>query len=459
MEFRDLPSVHELLDSDWFQPLNNQYSRDLVRDAIREEIDHLRDKINDIAHDRIEPENLAHQVRFRIQGYFKKSLIGVINATGTVLHTNLGRAPLAADALEAVIQVSRGYSNLEFNLDSGSRGHRSDHLSNLICRLTGAEAAIAVNNNAGAVLLSLAALVRDQEVIVSRGELIEIGGGFRIPDVMAASGAILKEVGTTNRTHLADYEIAINENTGMLFKAHYSNFGMVGFTKEVTLSELVTLGQSRKIPVMFDLGSGCIADGSEHGWYSTPVAQTLEDGADLVTFSGDKLLGGPQAGIIVGKSKFIEKISKHPMARALRLDKMTLAALEATLRLYLRPDRIWETIPALRMLSVSENTLKKRASRLTRQLRKLKSQQVLIQTARSKSAVGGGALPLADLPTWSVKLSFPTGNPMRVQDKLRKTSPPVICRVQDDFLILDMRTVSNGEIKALVDALRQILIN
>ncbi|PLY07117.1 MAG: L-seryl-tRNA(Sec) selenium transferase [Desulfuromonas sp.] len=382
----------------------------------------------------------------------------VINATGTLLHTNLGRAPLAASALDAVTSISRSYSNLELDLDSGKRGHRYSHIEELLCRLTGAEAATAVNNNAGAVLLCLTAMARGQEAIVSRGELVEIGGAFRVPDVMEAGGVRLREVGTTNKTHPHDYQNAIGDETGLLLKIHTSNYRIVGFTEDVSSSQLVEIGREHQLPVMEDLGSGMLLDMTPFGLPREPtVAEAVASGLDIVTFSGDKLLGGPQAGLIVGKRKAIETIRKHPMARALRIDKMTLAALEATLRLYLEPQKALDEIPVLRMLDISAPELLKRSRALARKLRSVCGEKARIEVVAESSCVGGGALPLTELPGSAVAVT-PTGMSVdTLAEQLRSRQPAVIGRIQSEQLMLNPRTLRKDEETLLVSALQQAI--
>ncbi|WP_022854614.1 L-seryl-tRNA(Sec) selenium transferase [Thermodesulfobacterium thermophilum] len=381
--------------------------------------------------------DLAKQV---FEAYERPSLQRVINATGVVIHTNLGRAPLAEKAIQEIVKVARFYSNLEFNLEEGKRGSRYSHVEELLKEITGAEGALVVNNNASAVLIALNTLAFGKEVIVSRGELVEIGGSFRVPDVMKWSGCILREVGTTNKTHLYDYERAINENTGLLLKVHKSNFAIVGFTKEVSSEELVALGKKYNLPVMEDLGSGCLIDLSKYGYSKEPTVQdVLAAGVDVVTFSGDKLLGGPQAGIILGKKEFIEKIRKNPLNRALRIDKLTLAGLEATLRLYRDETLAIEHIPTLKMILTPKEKLKKSCLKLVRQLKKINLQGFTFKVIESSGKTGGGSLPLLDLPSFVVGVYSEKFSPQRLQELLRKNNPPIITRIEEDFLVIDPR--------------------
>ncbi len=387
----------------------------------------------------------------------RENLRNVVNGTGVVVHTNLGRSLLSPLVCENIAAIANRYSNLEFDLTEGRRGSRHSVVEDLLCELTGAEAAMAVNNNAGAVLLCLQALARDREVVVSRGELVEIGGSFRIPDVMSASGAILKEVGTTNRTHARDYETAIGENTAMLLKAHTSNFAVVGFTASVSLKELVEIGRGPGVIVMEDLGSGSLIDLSRYGLTKEPtVGESVAAGADLVTFSGDKMLGGPQAGIIVGKKKAVDLVKKHPVARALRNDKLTLAALESTLRLYRDPAACVEHIPTLKMLTEKPETIQKRARRLQTRVRKMSLAGLTVRTMKTASRVGGGALPLQELPSYGVGVSIEGLSANAVEKAMRRLVVPVIGRIEEDVFLLDMRTISNDEIPLAAKAVKAV---
>jgi L-seryl-tRNA(Ser) seleniumtransferase len=386
------------------------------------------------------------------------SLRRVLNLTGTVLHTNLGRAPLAASALQAVDDVSRGYSTLEYDLDAGKRGERHVHVEELLCRLTGAEAALAVNNNAGAVLLALSALAGGKSALVSRGELIEIGGSFRIPEIMAAGGVKLVEVGATNKTHLKDFAKAIGPDTALILKVHTSNYRILGFTATVTGEELAALGRERGIPVLEDLGSGLLLDLTDLGLPREPtVRDTLATGIDLVTFSGDKLLGGPQAGLIAGRREHVERLKQHPLARALRLDKMTLAALEATLRLYLDPQQALREVPTLRLLASSADALQRRCAELLPQLQAAAGDRAILEIIAATATVGGGAMPLAELPGFVVAVTPHRLSLQQLGERLRRCHPPVIGRIQDERLLLDPRTLLPGEEELLVAALGEAL--
>jgi L-seryl-tRNA(Ser) seleniumtransferase len=398
------------------------------------------------------------EIEEAITDFVSPKLRPLINATGIIIHTNLGRAPLSERAVQAIAGIGGGYSNLEYNLSEGRRGKRYENIRWIITELTGAEDALVVNNNAGAVLLCLAALSAGREAIVSRGELVEIGGSFRIPDVMVRSGAVLREVGTTNKTHLRDYADAISEETGLLLKVHQSNFRIVGFTEDVSIGKLGTLGRERGIPVMFDLGSGCLFPLDEYGIRGEPlVKDVLEEGADIVTFSGDKLLGGPQAGIIAGRKDLIEEIARHPLTRALRPDKLTLSALEATLIEYLDPEKARENIPVLRMLTEAPESVKKRARKIYRELKKRLPAGLDIRMEEDFSQAGGGSLPEINLATFVVTIKPESPSLSSIEERLRRSSPPVICRIHEDRLILDARTIGEGEIKALGEVLAGIL--
>jgi L-seryl-tRNA(Ser) seleniumtransferase len=388
------------------------------------------------------------------------SLRRVLNLTGTVLHTNFGRAPLAETALAAVQEVARGYSTLEYDLAAGQRGERHVHIEELFCRLTGAEAALAVNNNAGAVLLALAALAGGRSALVSRGELIEIGGSFRIPEIMAAGGVRLVEVGATNKTHLDDYRRAITPDTALILKVHTSNYRILGFTAAVPGEELAALGRERGVPVLEDLGSGLLLDLTGFGLPREPtVSETLATGIDLVTCSGDKLLGGPQAGLIAGRRELVARLKRHPLARALRLDKMTLAALEATLRLYLDPPRALREIPALRLLAASAGDQQQRCRELLAPLQAAAGTRAVIEVVAAAATVGGGAMPLAELPGFALAVIPQVITLQELTVRLRTASPPVIGRVQDERLLLDPRTLLSGEAELLARALAEALGN
>lgn len=446
---RHLPSVDRILGDPTLQGLLPFYGRRLVVTAIRRTLDALREEIRAGG----EPptyEAVVARAAAYLQEHLAPTLKPVINATGVVIHTNLGRAPLSAAARAAMEAVARGYSNLEYDLPAGRRGHRTVHAERLLCELTGAEAALVVNNNAGAVLLALTVLAQGRGVLISRGQLIEIGGGFRIPEVMAQSGARLVEVGTTNRTHRRDYERALAEepDIALILYAHSSNFRIVGFTAEVELPELVEIGQAHGIPVMADLGSGALLDTADFGLAHEPTAQeSIAAGAAVVCFSGDKLLGGPQAGIILGQARYVEPMKRHPLARALRADKLCLAGLQATLMHYLR-DEATEQIPVWRMIATPVEELDRRARRWRRALARA---GIRAEVVDGRSTVGGGSLPGETLPTRLLALPLP--DPQRVAEALRRHDPPVVARVEEDRLVLDPRTVLPEEERALLQAL------
>jgi L-seryl-tRNA(Ser) seleniumtransferase len=393
-----------------------------------------------------------------MQAAGQSSLRRVLNATGVVIHTNLGRSPLAEAALAQIREIGAHYSNLEYDLAQGVRGSRHDHLEGLLRELTGAEAALVLNNNAAAVLLALRALALGREVIISRGQLVEIGGSFRLPEIMAESGALLREVGATNKTHLKDYERAITLETAMLLKVHPSNFRIVGFTSEVSLPELAALGRKYNLLVVEDLGSGCLVDLSRYGLEREPTVQeTLKAGADLVLISGDKLLGGPQAGLALGSREVVARLRAHPLTRALRPDKLTLAALEATLRLYLEEAQAMATVPTLRMLSRPAAELDRQAKSLARSLRRALGSRVQVRVVDSVGRVGGGALPQSSLPGRALALAVPDLPPTQLEARLRQARPPIIARIEHDTLLLDMRTLLPDDLPVLKAALEGAL--
>lgn len=460
---RRLPAVHRLLETGPVRELLGRFPRTLVAAVTSRVIDEARQAILSASDGQapgltMTEEYFAGLVAASVQGWAVPSLGRVINASGVVLHTNLGRAPLAAEARAAVAAVAAGYSNLEFDLEEGTRGSRQTHVEPIICHLTGGEAAMVVNNNAGAVLLVLSALARDREVVVSRGELVEIGGSFRVPEVMSESGARLVEVGTTNKTRLADYERAVSDQTALLLKVHTSNYRIMGFTEETSLAELADLGTSRGLPVVYDLGSGVMVDLSPHGLPGEPtVRDSLDQGADLVTFSGDKLLGGPQAGVIVGRRPLVERCRRHPLVRVLRSDKLSLAGLEATLKLYLDPEKVTERIPALSMLTRDPAELRRQALGLAARLRRRLPRGVTVRVSDGASQVGGGALPLAEPPTSLVVVENLPLSLSLVEVGLRRHSPPVVARVHREQLLLDPRTLLPGDEEVLCSALSRVL--
>lgn len=461
---RQLPGVDKLFEllrgkSDFEEVPNS-----VILNSIRATLDETRFEIlNDALPEKtqqIESQNLLPRIIEHIKSAITPNLKSVINATGVVVHTNLGRSLLAQSALNHICNISSSYSNLEFDLKKGARGSRYSLVEKLLCEMSGAEAAMVVNNNAGAVLLSLDTIARDKEVIVSRGELVEIGGAFRIPDVMAKSGALLKEVGTTNRTHPQDYENAINDNTGLLLKVHTSNYSIIGFTAAVSLPQMVALGNKYNLTVMEDLGSGTFIDFSRYGLLKEPTVQeSVTAGVDIVTFSGDKLLGGPQAGIIVGRKKIIDKIKANPLTRALRIDKLTLAGLESTLRLYRDEAAAVSQIPTLNLITTPLEVIKRRAEKIQAELNQIFQGEANVILLDLTSRVGGGALPLLNLPSKCVGVTIKGISPNAVELFMRQFSPPVIGRIEADQFILDPRTIRDDEIDIIQAAFARLLQN
>lgn len=456
---RLIPKVDSVLDHPAVKEFFKTVPELMVKDAVRREIDHARSMVlgGKITDDfDLSLDNVAGAAAVRVMEMDRPRLRRVINATGVVIHTNLGRSPLPEEAVRQIGMAARGYSNLEYDIDAGVRGSRDDLVEELLCRLTGAQAATVVNNNAAAVMLLLRTMALGKEAVVSRGELVEIGGSFRIPDVMEASGARLTEVGTTNRTRISDYRKAITADTGLLLKVHTSNYRILGFAEEVSIEELAALGKEHGLPVAVDLGSGCFVDLRDLGLkHSEPtVKEILAQGAEVVTFSGDKLLGGPQAGIIVGAGEHLQAIKKNPMKRALRVGKLTLSALESVLKAYLDPATAAEKIPTLRMIAASKEAL---ASRVRRFGRKLSDLQVEVTTIPSVSRVGGGSLPLEELPTMLLGLQPQGMSANDLEERLRLQDPPVVARIVDDKLCLDLRTVASRELPDLERGIRNAL--
>jgi L-seryl-tRNA(Ser) seleniumtransferase len=447
---RQIPKVDRVLAWERMSLLAASHPRPELLAAIRSVLDRLRAAVRSGASIDLSEERVASLVDAELDHRGTPSLRGVVNGSGVVVHTNLGRSPLADDAEEAIHRVSRGYSNLEFDLSTGERGTRYVHVEGLICELTGAEAALVVNNNAAAVILALSSLAQGRDVIVSRGELVEIGGSFRIPEVMLQSGAHLVEVGATNRTHARDYRAAINDTTALLLKVHASNFAVVGFTAEVTTEEMSALGRETGVPVMVDAGSGCLIDLSAYGIAGEPtVRRYLDGGADVVTFSGDKLLGGPQAGIIVGRRDLVAPMKRHPLLRALRMDKLSLAALEATLRLYRDERRAIHEIPTLRMLTALPADVSRRADRILGMLRRRLPKGVTLVKQQGESSAGGGSLPLLRLPTSLIEVRMGGASAQQIEISLRRASTPVVGRIQRDRFLLDVRTILDRDLPAL----------
>ncbi len=446
-----IPAVDELLKQGEAAGLLASHPRSSVIDAIRETLAEVRSRLRQGESVDLRSEALIPEIRRRVLQAEAYSLQPLINATGIVLHTNLGRATLSDRAIRNMAAVGSGYTNLEYDLEAGMRGKRHVHLKRLLVRLTGAEDALVVNNNAAAVFLCLNTIARCREVIVSRGELVEIGGSFRVPDVMAASGAQLREVGTTNKTHLRDYEGAIGDTTGMLLKVHQSNYRMIGFTEEVPIADLVALGRKKGIPVMFDLGSGCLVDFRPYGVLTEPTVQEMVTaGVDLITFSGDKLLGGPQGGLIVGRKDLISRLQKNPMARAFRIDKLTIAAFEATLAAYAEPEQAGKEIPVLAMLFQPAEKIHRRALRIASALRR-SLPGIRPRVLRDASQAGGGSLPETSWPTSVVAIGPEALSVNEFEERLRKGVPPVIARIRNDRLLLDARTIADREIPVLIE--------
>jgi L-seryl-tRNA(Ser) seleniumtransferase len=455
--FRNLPSVHEVLQAPPVQGLVGDHPRDLIVGAIRQELAELRRQLGNGAPLDIPTgvESVAGRVADRVRGQNQLKLRPVINATGIVLHTNLGRAPIAEDAARAAYEAARGYLNLELDLATGKRSSRQGAIRDWVCRLTGAEAATAVNNNAAATVIVLRALCQGKEVVISRGQLIEIGGSFRIPEIMSVSGATLREVGTTNITRLSDYERAIGPNTGALMQVHSSNYRISGFTKAVPLSDLAALGKKRGLPVIDDIGSGALLDFGRFGFQGEPMARdSIAAGADVVLFSGDKLLGGPQAGIIAGRKDIVQKVEKDPLMRAFRLDKMTLAALEITLRIYLDEEQALQQIPGLRMLGTPLAELRRRAESLASRLRSLAG-VAGVEVCEDQAFVGGGSLPDQAMKTWVVAVAAKSLSDTELAYRLRMENPAVVGRVQAGKLLLDPRTVFPAQDEDLIEVIRR----
>ncbi len=453
---KNIPKVDKILNWPEIKAACSVYPRPLVITAIRSVLASLRSEIigRTITPASLDGSALLGRVIAELQSASAPSLKRVVNGTGVVLHTNLGRSLLSETIRDRLLETAFGYSNLEFDLEKGERGSRYSHVEPLLCRLTGAEAALVVNNNAAAVLLALSTLAKGKEVLVSRGELVEIGGSFRIPDIMRQSGAILKEVGTTNRTHPADYLEGVSTDTGMLLKVHTSNYAVVGFTAQVMVEELVKIGRDRAIPVMADLGSGNLIDLSLFGITGEPtIRECVDAGIDLITFSGDKLLGGPQAGILVGRKKYLDLLKKNPLLRALRIDKLTLVALEETLRLYLDERQALANIPTLKMLTYDVAALYSRGKTMLRRMRKALPTAIVISMKDGFSQAGGGTLPLVELPTKLLSVAVTGISPDEMEKRMRNFKVPVLGRIRQDAYLLDLRTVLDQDIPVIIAAL------
>ncbi len=468
---KKLPQIERLLRHPELKRLLQNYPRREVVRALRECLENIRQDIQGLVKgrkegfgddppeqlaDRVKPDSIAEEATERLAKRERRHYGRVINATEIILHTGLGRAVLAKEAVQAVSESIQGYALVEVDQVSGERNRREGHVAGLVRELTGAEAATVVNNNAGATLIILATLARGREVVISRGQLVEIGGSFRIPSIMEESGARLVEVGATNRTYIEDYRRAITPDTGLLLQVHTSNYEIEGFACHTPLEELVELGREHGIPVVSDLGSGCFIDLSTYGFRREPlVVESVQAGADLVCFSGDKLLGGPQAGIIVGRRESVERVRRHPLFRALRIDKMTLSALEATLKLYRDPETLLKKLPALSMITQTEKQVRQRADRLRRQLLK-RVPRAEAELVKEGSQMGSGSLPAQELPTYAVAVRLEDLPPDELSSRLRANEPPIFTRIRNDRVLFDLRTLLTPEAKMVVDALEQI---
>ncbi|WP_066507042.1 L-seryl-tRNA(Sec) selenium transferase [Abyssisolibacter fermentans] len=459
--FNKLPKVDEILKEEGINNILKAVSRNIVLESVREEIDMIRNRIinNNINEEELEKilSNIIDSIIDRVTKKNKNKLQRVINCTGTIIHTNLGRSLISENAANQLLKVASSYSNLEYNLDEGKRGSRYSHIEYIIQKITGAEAAMVVNNNAAAVMLVLSTMAKNKEIIVSRGELVEIGGSFRIPDVMEQSGCKLVDVGTTNKTHPKDYVEAIGEETAALLKVHTSNYRIVGFTESVSLDELVSIGKEHNIPVIEDIGSGVLLDLTKYGLdYEPTVQESIQKGVDIVTFSGDKLLGGPQAGIIVGSKKYINKMKKNPLTRAIRVDKFTIAALETTLKHYLDENEAIEKIPTLRMLTMPINEIIEKAETLKNKLDTIDDYRFSYKIVDVYSQVGGGAMPLERIPSCAIEITSETVSVNKVEKELRKLDTPIIVRMYNDKIYIDLRTVDIQELNIIKNGFLQV---
>ena len=458
--YRSIPKVDILLEKEEIQNAIEEYGREIVMEAIREEMEGLRAYIGTCedekaALDKI--ESLTEQILRYVKKVNTPNMRMVINGTGTILHTNLGRAPISQEHMAKLSNIVTGYSNLEYNLEAGKRGERYSHFEELLCRLTGAEAAMAVNNNAAAVMLILSSMAKGGEVVVSRGELVEIGGKFRIPDVMEQSGATLVEVGTTNKTHYSDYEDAITEETKALLKVHTSNYRIVGFTDTVTVADLAPLAKERELPLIEDLGSGVLVDLSKYGLtYEPTVQDSIKNGADVVCFSGDKLLGGPQAGIIIGKKKYIDMMKKNQLTRALRIDKFTATALELVLQEYLSEEKAIQNIPVLRMIHETKEEVTARARSLKNMLNRA-GLDADFELEECESQIGGGSLPLERIPSMAVTVKPHNISVPKLEEEMRHLEVPIIPRTANDTIYLDVRTIESRWFKQIVQMMGELI--
>lgn len=450
---RQIPKVDELLRHPRLASLSCQHT--ILTETVREVIDSLRQAILAGEQPSIQPDSLCDEVERLVQKKTTMNLRPVINATGIVLHTNLGRAKLSTAAVQAIQSVAQDYNTLEYNLEKGSRGSRYSHVEQLISKLTGAEDAMVVNNNAAAVMLVLSTMARGKEVVTSRGELVEIGGAFRVPEIMSQSGGTLVEVGTTNKTHPSDYVRAVTENTGAFLKVHTSNFKIVGFSEEVSLEEMVRLGHERNIPVIYDLGSGAMVRLEDYGILDEPnVLDAMKSGADIISFSGDKLLGGPQAGIIIGRREYIEAMKKNPLTRAFRIDKLTLAALEATLREYQDPAQAIQNNPTLRMITATMETLVPKGEQLLAELQRTCDGSYTVELTEDFGQVGGGSVPTQMIRSSVVAVEPTLVSPDVLEQRLRRISLPIIARISKDRLLLDVRTIEEHHFSYIAESIR-----
>lgn len=460
MLYRSIPKVDVLLADEKVQMLIETYSRETVMESIHLEMNRLRAyiaKCEDEEEAKRQIEALAEKIERTVSAMHTPNMRMVMNGTGTILHTNLGRAPISPEHMKRVAAIATGYSNLEYNLEAGRRGERYSHFEELLCKITGAEAAMAVNNNAASVMLILSSLAKGGEVIVSRGELVEIGGKFRIPDVMEQSGASLVEVGTTNKTHYDDYEDAITEETKALLKVHTSNYRIVGFTDTVGIDELIPLAKEHDLPVVEDLGSGVLIDLERYGLTHEPTVQeSIAKGADVVCFSGDKLLGGPQAGIIIGKKKYIDMMKKNQLTRALRIDKFTAAALELVLQEYLSEEQAVQHIPVLRMITEPLDEVARRARSLARTIRST-DLPAKVDVVSCESQIGGGSLPMERIPSMAVAIHPKHESVAALEDQMRHLTVPMIPRTVNDTIMLDVRTVETEDFKLIAAELQELL--
>lgn len=460
MLYRSIPKVDVLLADEKVQMLIETYSRETVMESIHLEMNRLRAyiaKCEDEEEAKRQIEALTEKIERTVSAMHTPNMRMVMNGTGTILHTNLGRAPISPEHMKRVAAIATGYSNLEYNLEAGRRGERYSHFEELLCKITGAEAAMAVNNNAASVMLILSSLAKGGEVIVSRGELVEIGGKFRIPDVMEQSGASLVEVGTTNKTHYDDYEDAITEETKALLKVHTSNYRIVGFTDTVGIDELIPLAKEHDLPVVEDLGSGVLIDLERYGLTHEPTVQeSIAKGADVVCFSGDKLLGGPQAGIIIGKKKYIDMMKKNQLTRALRIDKFTAATLELVLQEYLSEEQAVQHIPVLRMITEPLDEVARRARSLARTIRST-DLPAKVDVVSCESQIGGGSLPMERIPSMAVAIHPKHESVAALEDQMRHLTVPMIPRTVNDTIMLDVRTVETEDFKLIAAELQELL--